>query len=219
MKRIRIDVISDVVCPWCPIGFGRLEAALAELGDRVQPEVTWHPFELNPWMPAEGENLREHLAKKYGTTPEGSRAARAKLTRLGAEVGFEFRYSDEMRMWNTFQAHQLLHWAGEVGAQAALKKALFGAYFTRGENVSDPAVLLEAVRRAGLDAAEAAAVLEDARFAAAVRSRQETWRDRGVHGVPAILFQGRLLLSGAQPKEVFLQVLEDLIEEPDEAAA
>ena len=138
---MRVDIVSDVVCPWCAVGYFQLAEAARQTGMTL--DVHWHPFQLNPHMPEEGQNLREHLAAKYGTTPEASVAARERLTRMGAELGFTFAYADDMRTYNTFRAHQLLHWAATLGRQHELKMALFTAFFTRRENVGDPVVLAD----------------------------------------------------------------------------
>ncbi|MDJ0607524.1 MAG: DsbA family oxidoreductase [Kiloniellales bacterium] len=209
--RLRIDIVSDVVCPWCIIGYKQLERALDRTGTAA--EVHWHPFELNPGMAPDGENLREHLAAKYGTTPEGSRAARTRLTALGAELGFTFNYADDMRMYNTFRAHQLLHWAGAQGHQHRLKMALFGSFFTERRDLNDPQVLADAAARVGLDRDEALAVLADGRFADAVREEERFWTARGVTGVPAVVFDRRHLLVGAQGVENYTRVLEALAAE------
>ncbi|MDJ0968443.1 MAG: DsbA family oxidoreductase [Kiloniellales bacterium] len=209
--EIRIDIVSDVVCPWCIIGYKQLEQALGESG--VSAEFRWHPFELNPQMSEEGENLREHLAAKYGTTPEGSRQARARLTELGAELGFAFNYADDMRMYNTFRAHQLLHWAGTQGRQRALKMALFAAFFTHRRDVNDIEVLAEVAALIGLPKASALAVLTEGRFAEAVREEEAFWTSRGITGVPAMVFDQRYLLVGAQGAETYKRILEKLAEE------
>ncbi len=209
--EIRIDIVSDVVCPWCIIGYKQLERALGESG--VTAELGWHPFELNPQMSEEGENLREHLAAKYGTTPEGSRQARARLTELGAELGFAFNYADDMRMYNTFRAHQLLHWAGTQGRQHALKMALFAAFFTHRRDVNDIEVLAEVAALIGLPKASALAVLTEGRFAEAVREEEAFWTSRGITGVPAMVFDQRYLLVGAQGAETYKRILEKLAEE------
>ncbi len=209
--EIRIDIVSDVVCPWCIIGYKQLERALGESG--VTAELRWHPFELNPQMSEEGENLREHLAAKYGTTPEGSRQARARLTELGAELGFAFNYADDMRMYNTFRAHQLLHWAGTQGRQHALKMALFAAFFTHRRDVNDIEVLAEVAALIGLPKASALAVLTEGRFAEAVREEEAFWTSRGITGVPAMVFDQRYLLVGAQGAETYKPMLENLAEE------
>lgn len=206
---MRIDIVSDVVCPWCVIGYKQLEQALR--ARKIEATVTWHPFELNPDMPEAGQNLREHLAAKYGTTPEASIEARARLTRMGAELGFTFVYADDMRTYNTFKVHQLLHWAATQGRQHELKMALFAAFFTRRENVSDPVVLAEVAASVGLDRTLALAVLEDGRYGDAVRQEERYWLEQGIQGVPAIIFAGRHLVSGAQGVERFGAVLDQLM--------
>lgn len=168
---IRIDIVSDVVCPWCIIGYKQLERALQET--KTAADIHWHPFELNPQMAQEGENLREHLAAKYGTTPEGSRRARARLTELGAELGFVFDYTDDMRMVNTFRAHQLLKWAEEHGRGHDLQMALFAAFFAERLDLNDPAVLARVAALIGLDGDEALAVLTDGRYAEDVRQDEQ----------------------------------------------
>ncbi len=209
--EIRIDIVSDVVCPWCIIGYKQLERALED--NEVAAEIHWHPFELNPQMAEEGENLRAHLAAKYGTTPEGSRQARARLTELGAELGFAFNYADDMRMVNTFRAHQLLHWAEGEGRGHDLQMALFAAFFGERRNLNDPAVAAEVAAGAGLDRDEALAVLADGRHAEAVRRREQLWIDRGIHGVPAMIFQERYMASGAQGVENYRRILQRLVGE------
>ncbi len=207
---LKVDIVSDVVCPWCIIGYKQLQKALEGMPGRFEVSLSWHPFELNPHMPPEGQNLREHLASKYGTTPEGSRAARTHLTELGQSLGFTFDYYDEMRMYNTFSAHQLLYWAGTQGRQTELKLELFAAFFSRREDVSDFKVLSAAAGRVGLQASEAMAVLQDGRFADAVRAEQARWLDREVHAVPTFLFNEKYLVPGAQDADTFTRVLDKL---------
>lgn len=205
---IRVDIVSDVVCPWCAIGYFQLAKAADESG--VAIAVHWHPFELNPHMAADGENLREHLAANYGATPEGSKKARARLTEMGAALGFTFNYADDMRMWNTFRAHQLIDWA-EVEAQAhAVKLALFDAFFARRENVSDIDVLVNVATSVGLDGAAARAMLVKGERADIVRQKEQFWTSRGVQGVPTILFDRRHALVGAQGEETYANVLKKL---------
>jgi len=204
---LRIDIVSDVVCPWCIIGYKQLQRALAELPGRFDVTLHWHPFELNPGMPATGQDLREHLAQKYGTTPGQSAAARERLTALGDSLGFKFDYFDGMRMVNTFHAHQLLHWAAEEGRQTELKLALFDAFFTRREDVSDEQVLATVAGRAGLSAEEAMAVLSDERYATPVRDAQQLWLDREVHAVPNFVFNEQFSVPGAQEAGTFVRLL------------
>lgn len=208
---MQIDIASDVVCPWCIIGYKQLERALQNTG--TPAEVHWHPFELNPQMPEEGEDLQQHLSAKYGTTVEDSRKARERLTAIGAELGFTFDYADDMRMVNTFRAHQLLRWARTQGREHRLKMALFEAFFTNRENVNDPEVLANTAASIGLDRAEALAVLRDARFANAVRGAERLWTERGIQGVPAMVFNQKYLVTGAQGTENFTSILRQLAEE------
>ncbi len=211
-QALQVDIVSDVVCPWCIIGYKQLEKALATMPERFDVEYRWHPFELNPHMPAEGQDLREHVAQKYGTTPEASRAARSRLTTLGDSLGFTFDYFDGMRMVNTFRAHQLLYWAGLQGRQTALKLALFEAFFSHREDVSQIPVLVAAAERVGLARDEATAILEDARFADTVRAEQAMWLDREVHAVPMFYFNERYSVPGAQEADTFVRVLDRLAE-------
>ncbi|WP_108816986.1 DsbA family oxidoreductase [Loktanella sp. Alg231-35] len=205
---LRIDIVSDVMCPWCIIGFRQLETAL-EASD-VDHEIHWHPFELNPNMPPEVQGIGEHLAEKYGTTPEQSAANRAMMTARGEELGFDFNFADGFRMHNTFNTHQLLHWADEQGRKHALKLALFTAHFTHGRNLSDDAVLVEVAGKVGLDRDEAKAVLTDQRFATAVRQEQKFWIEQGISGVPAVIFDRQHLVTGAQGVDNFKNILTQL---------
>ncbi len=208
---LRIDIVSDVVCPWCIVGFLQLEQALKDT--RTDAEIHWHPFELNPQMAQEGQNLREHLAEKYGTTPQGSIEARARLTSIGNELGFTFNFTDDMRMANTFRAHQLLHWAAGKGLQHVLKMNLLATNFTLNRNVNDNDVLADAAAEVGLDRDEALAVLEDGRFAEAVRTQQQFWTSRGIQGVPAMVFNQRHLITGAQGVENYTSIVQQLRDE------
>ncbi|MFT5632030.1 MAG: putative DsbA family dithiol-disulfide isomerase [Gammaproteobacteria bacterium] len=202
---LRIDIVSDVMCPWCIIGYRQLAAAL-EASD-VDHEIHWHPFELNPNMPSEGQDIGEHLAEKYGTTPEQSLANRAMMTARGKEFGFEFNFADGFRMHNTFNTHQLLHWANEQLRKNDLKQALFTAHFTNGRNLSDDAVLVDIAAEIGLDRDEATAVLADQRFASTVRQEQQFWTQQGISGVPAVVFDRQHLVTGAQGVENFKSIL------------
>jgi predicted DsbA family dithiol-disulfide isomerase len=210
-NKLRIDIVSDVVCPWCIVGYRQLEQALKETATRY--ELHWHPFELNPDMPAEGQNLQEHLAEKYGSTKEQSDANRIHITTIGAELGFEFRFSDDMRMHNTFNVHQLLHWAEQQGRKHDLKQALFVAHFTHRRNLSDDRVLADVAAEIGLARDEALVVLKDQRFANDVRAAEKFWVDAGIRGVPAIVFNQRHLVTGAQGTENYQQILQQLAEE------
>lgn len=214
VKQVRIDILSDVVCPWCVIGFKQLQTALRECPE-IEADIRWLPFELNPHMPPGGENLREHLAGKYGTTLEGSIAARKRLTRIGADLGFQFNYFNEMRMFNTFKAHQLLHWAGDrqTEKQTGLKMALFEAYFRDGRSVDQEPVLLDAVEKVGLSRDKAARILRDEIYGQVVKNLETHWLQQGVTGVPAFIFNQRYVMTGAQPAENFKQQLSKLAAE------
>lgn len=207
-QPLRIDIVSDVVCPWCVIGYRQLARALQDSG--TDYDIHWHPFELNPKMPLEGQNLGEHIREKYGSTREQSLESRARITALGAEVGFEFKFSDDMRMHNTFNVHQLIHWAESRDLAHELKQALFAAYFTDRRNLSDPDVLVNAAGQVGLDRAEAALVLEDQRYASEVRGLEQFWIQQGIRGVPAVVFDKRHLVTGAQGVENYGRILRQL---------
>lgn len=209
---LRIDLVSDVVCPWCIIGYRQFLKALSSREEAVELDLHWHAFELNPQMPAEGQNLREHLAGKYGTTPEQSQKARSRLTDIGAGLGFTFNYSDDMKMVNTFKAHQLLHWAGDQGRQTELKEALFKAFFTDGQDVSDVEILADVCAGVGLDRDEALAVLADARYGQSVRDDQREWVEQGIQAVPTFVINGQYMVQGAQDAEAFGRMLDRLLE-------
>lgn len=205
---LRVDIVSDVVCPWCAAGYSQLAFAARRAG--VALDIHWQPFELNPEMAPEGEDLREHLAAKYGSTAEQSAQVRAQLTELGEALGFTFRFFDGMRIYNTFQAHQLIEWAEERGKGHEMKQVLLRAYFTDGKDVSDLGVLAETAESAGLDGAEARAALESGKHADSVRQREAFWVSQGIRGVPAMVFNGRHLVTGAQGVENYASILEQL---------
>ena len=209
-QPLRIDIVSDVVCPWCIIGYRQLAEALKQTNTKY--EIHWHPFELNSNMPSEGQNLREHIMEKYGSSKEESDASRIRMTEAGSEVGFEFNFNDDTRMHNTFNLHQLLYWAGQQGQKPMhdLKQALFSAHFTDGHNISDNTVLADIAAEVGLDRDEALAVLEEQRFAKEVRAEERHWQQQGIQSVPAMIFNERHLVSGAQGVENYVNILEQL---------
>jgi predicted DsbA family dithiol-disulfide isomerase len=210
-KQLSIAIVSDVVCPWCVIGIRSLEVALDRL-EGVDADITLHPFELNPDMAREGENVADHIAKKYGRAPclgapgEGG-AIRDEIKRRSAEVGFAMNTGADSRIWNTFDCHRLLHWAGAQGRQRELKMALFTAHFSEGRDMGDHAVLAEAAFAAGLDPIEAAAVLASDRFASDVRAEEAYWRREGVQAVPTFVINGKYVISGGHPPEAFERAL------------
>ena len=212
-KAIKIDFVSDISCPWCVIGLRGLEEALKRIGDEVHADITFQPFELNPAMPVEGQNIVEHIGQKYGSTPEQSASNRRMIRERAAALGFEMAMSDESRIYNTFDAHRLLHWAEASGHQATLKMKLFDAYFTRGENPSDHEVLIVAAGEAGLDPLEAREILSSGRYAEDVRKAEQLWQSRGISAVPAVVVNDRYLISGGQPPEAFEKALRGIASE------
>ena len=213
-KKIRIDFVSDVVCPWCAVGLASLETALKRLGGEIEAEINFQPFELNPDMLPEGEDRDEHLARKYGRSKEEFAASRETIRQRAASVGFTMNAQD--RIYNTFDAHRLLHWAGTRDkpaggeSQAKLKDALLRAYFTDGLNVADPEVLVAKAEEAGLDPKEARAILESDRYAQEVKMDEQAWLASGISSVPAIVVNRTYLISGGQPPEVFEQHLREM---------
>jgi predicted DsbA family dithiol-disulfide isomerase len=207
-KPLRIDIISDVMCPWCVIGYRQLSIALEEKG--VDHEIHWHPFELNPQMPAEGQDLQEHVAEKYGATPEQSVENRQRLTSLGDELGFTFNYDTASRMHNTFNAHQLMHWADQQQRRHDLKQAMFAAHFTDQRDLSNDTVLADIASEVGLDRDGALAVLADQRYASAVREEEGFWTQQGISGVPAVVFDRQHLVTGAQGVDNYNSILDQL---------
>lgn len=210
---LRIDFVSDVVCPWCAIGLASLEAALARLDGEVNASIHLQPFELDPQMPPEGVEIAENLQRKYGMGEAELAQNRARIAARGAELGFVFDMKARSRTWNTFDAHRLLHWAADSGKALALKWALLRAHFTHGRNVSDREVLVELAAGCGLDPDTARTVLESGAFADEVRQDERFFQERGIRSVPAAVIEGRHLISGGQPPEVFEQALRQIAAE------
>ncbi|HZY18036.1 MAG TPA: DsbA family oxidoreductase [Ramlibacter sp.] len=212
---LKIDFVSDVACPWCAVGLASLQQALGRLDGEVAAELRFQPFELNPQMGPEGQDIGEHLAQKYGSTAEQQQANWEALRQRGAAVGFEFRREGRGRVWNTFDAHRLLHWAGEQpgDAQLRLKQALLRAYFTEARSVADHEVLLAAAASAGLDTQRARAILGSDEFAADVRRQQQFYAEHGIRAVPSVIVNDRHLIQGGQPPEVFEQALRQIAQE------
>lgn len=210
---LKIDFVSDVSCPWCVIGLLALEQAAARLEGEVQLDLHFQPFELNPQMSPEGQDIGEHLQQKYGASPEQRETTRAAIAARGAELGFAFTPGARGRIYNTFDAHRLLHWVERQGQQQALKQALFKAYFTDGEDPSDHAVLVRLAGEAGLNEAEARTLLASDRYAAEVREREQFYLQQGIHSVPAVVVNDRHLIQGGQPVDVFEQALRQIAAE------
>lgn len=214
---MRIDFVSDVACPWCAIGLSSLERALEKIGGDIgDVELHMQPFELNPTMAPEGVDATDYLASKYGLSPEQFAANRARIVARGAAEGFAF--GPRSHIWNTFDAHRLLRWAGEEGppgSQRALKHELLTAYHGQGRNPGAHDVLLELASRAGLPVERAREVLERGEFAEEVREAERFWQDVGINGVPAVIVDRKHLISGGQPHEVFEQALRQIAAEQD----
>lgn len=212
-QHLKIDIVSDVACPWCAVGLNSLEEALRRTAGVVDAEITFQPFELNPDMPAPGVNHNEHIAGKYGMPPEQLNESQEKIRERAASVGFALNFSAQSRIYNTFDAHRLLHWARTLGRQVELKRALFKANFTDNLNISDTDVLVGIAASVGLDADAAREVLTSQRFAAEVRQDEQQWVSRGVQAVPATIVNQKWLISGGQTPEVFEQVLRKIADE------
>lgn len=215
MTPLKIDFVSDVSCPWCVVGLRALEQAAERLKGDVTLEWHFQPFELNPQMGPEGQDIGEHLQQKYGSTDAQRDAIRATIAARGAELGFTFTSGARSRIYNTFDAHRLLHWAGEQGLQSALKHALFKAYFTDGQDPSDHGVLVQVAGGVGLDVQEAQAILESDRYAAEVREHEQFYLQQGIHSVPAVIINDRHLIQGGQPVEAFEQALRQIAAAPN----
>ena len=212
MKQpLKIDFVSDVACPWCAIGLSSLQLALSRLGDTVDVDLAMHPFELNPQMGEEGEDLVEHIGKKYGRTALQVGEAQAELRKRGSDVGFTF--GTRTRIYNTFDAHRLMHWAGIKGKQVQLKQALLQAYHGEGKPTSNHDVLVGTAQSVGLDGAEARSVLAGGDYAKEVRAEEEKYQAMGIHSVPSIIFNNRYLLTGAQPPEAFEKAIQQILAE------
>ncbi|GFD67901.1 DsbA family oxidoreductase [Alteromonas sp. KUL106] len=196
MQKVTVNMVSDVVCPWCIVGYQRLQKAIETLDD-IDVDIKFHPFELNPNMPQEGQNLREHIMEKYGISEQQSAENRARLAAVGKEIGFTFNFTDDSRMQNTFKAHQLIHFAAENGLEEEMKLSLFNAYFTDGKDVNDLDVLIALAGDIGLDKAEVEEVIQSAKYAQAVREEESVWIQRGIQSVPTFVI-GNQGVAGAQ---------------------
>jgi predicted DsbA family dithiol-disulfide isomerase len=196
MQRVTVNMVSDVVCPWCIVGYQRLQEAIKTL-DNIEVDIKFHPFELNPNMPEEGQNLREHIMEKYGISEQQSAQNRARLVEAGEQLGFSFNFTDDSRMQNTFKAHQLIHFAAENGLEEEMKLSLFNAYFTDGKDVNDLGVLVELAESVGLDKTEAEVVIKSEKYAQAVREEETIWMQRGIQSVPTFVI-GNQGVAGAQ---------------------
>jgi predicted DsbA family dithiol-disulfide isomerase len=212
MQTIRIDIVSDVVCPWCVIGYKRLQQAMAALSDQLRFEIEWHPFQLNPDMPPEGEPVSEHIRRKYGLSDEELAINRKRIEEIALGLGMSFYAGEDRRTYNTFDAHRVLHWARTEGKQTEMELALFDEYFLRGNNPSDARVLERATRSVGLPAGEVAKILSSARYAEAVQDELRHYQAAGIDAVPAFIINGKYLISGGQEPQTFVRVLREIAE-------
>lgn len=208
--RLRIDFVSDVVCPWCAIGLVSLERALERTRGAIEADIHVQPFELNPQLGAGGEDIVEHLQKKYGMTAAQVAANQASIRQRGAALGCNFDMQRRLRTYNTFDAHRLLHWAELEAKGRDLKHALLRAYFTEGRDVSDHATLLDVANSVGLPADRAREILASDAYADDVRTVEQFFLQQGIQGVPAVIIDRRHLISGGQPVEVFEQALRQI---------
>ncbi|WP_034303831.1 DsbA family oxidoreductase [Herbaspirillum sp. RV1423] len=210
-NALKIDFVSDIVCPWCAIGLAGLNTALERIGPGTRIDLAIHPFELNPGLSAAGQVHLELITEKYNITPDQARVNREQIRARAAAVGFTMNRDDASRVYNTFDAHRLLSWAKEKNVQAALKLILLKAYFTDGKNIADRDVLAELAEQAGLDGAEAGEMLASDRFAQEVKEEEALWAQRGISSVPAVVVNDRYLISGGQPPEVFEEQLRAIL--------
>ncbi|MBD58598.1 MAG: 2-hydroxychromene-2-carboxylate isomerase [Citromicrobium sp.] len=220
MTELTIDIWSDVMCPWCLVGWGNLRQALDRLEGEIAAEIRWHAFELNPDMPPEGEERTAHIARKYGRTLEQSRGVQDRMREAADAAGVSLDYegpepAPEAMMWNTLAAHKLLTWALEAHGpetQTALKLALFAAHFNQRRAIGEHAVLLDIAEEAGLDRAQAQAALESADYTRKVRAEEHAAFARNITGVPAMVVAGKYLIPGAQPPEAYVNALRRVAE-------
>ncbi|TXR54658.1 DsbA family oxidoreductase [Reinekea thalattae] len=216
MSKMTIDIVSDVMCPWCIIGYKNLEAALEKLPN-IETELQWQPFELNPNMPPEGQQLLEHVMEKYGSTPEQSQQSRQMLKQRGKECGFEFNTTDDSRIINSFDCHRLLAWAKEQGQQTELKLALFKAHFTDGKKLNDDEQLLDVAASIGLDRDRAAEILKGDEYKELVKQEESAMHQLGINSVPTFIINQKYAISGGQPVDVFYQSLQQIANEAEQA--
>lgn len=212
-KHLKLDIVSDVSCPWCIIGYLSLQQALTRLAPDTSTEITWQPFELNPNMPKEGQDITEHITEKYGISVEQSNQNRMMIKQRGFELGYEFGTRSGGRIYNTFDAHRLLHWAKEFDKQTVLKLALFDLYFKQNGNPSDHQQLLDVSQNVGLDPVTAKKVLVSNEYKQDVRALQHHYQSQGISSVPAVIINNKHLISGGQSADVFEQAMIEIAKE------
>ncbi|MFK3861533.1 DsbA family oxidoreductase [Pseudoalteromonas rhizosphaerae] len=213
MKKLKIDIVSDVMCPWCIIGYKNLETALAQLSDEFSAEISWKPFELNPDMPIEGQDLNEHLQQKYGLSEEQGDENRKRILEMGEKAGFTFNFDGKRIMINSFDLHRLLTWAATEGKQTELKLALFKAHFTDLIFLNEQDNLLDVVQSVGLDRTRAKEILDSGEYFQEVRSEQNALRQMGISSVPTFIINDQYALTGGQPSDAFVQAFKQIAEQ------
>ncbi len=213
MKTLKIDIVSDIACPWCAIGYARLEKTMAELADEMAFEIEWHAFELNPDRASDGEPILQALSRKYGRSTTEMQAAQTDMMHIAEDLGLNFTRLQERYTRNTFDAHRLVKWAAGHGRQTEMKKAFFEAYFGHAANISDPEVLVEWVQTTGLDGAEAQSILASDDYAEAVRADEATYQQAGVSAVPAFIINQQYMISGAQEPDTLVKAFREIAEE------
>ena len=211
MKQLQIDIVSDVVCPWCAIGYGNLTQALEQLSDSISSKIEWHPFQLNPYMGKEGQDINEHLEEKYGLSEAQLKENKQRIKDVGIQAGVEFTFEQRARIYNTFDCHVLLHYAEEQGKQTELKLALFKAYFSDGQDVSDRSVLISVGESVGLNLERMQTVLNDESYHQVVKDEELKYKSMGISSVPAFIVNNKYLISGGQPVENFVQSLTEIV--------
>jgi predicted DsbA family dithiol-disulfide isomerase len=211
--QLKIDIVSDVSCPWCIIGYRGLARALDNLSANIRADIHWQPFELNPDMPAQGQDIVEHITEKYGISVAQMDQNRAMIHERGLALDFQFSRQPDSRIYNTFDAHRLLYWAESSDKQTQLKLALFDLYFKENGDPSNHQQLLEVVERVGLDVQEAKIILESDKYESNVRDKQSFYQQHGISSVPAVIINDKHLISGGQPVEAFEQALKDIAEQ------
>lgn len=210
MTKLKIDIVSDVMCPWCVIGYNNMAKALEQVSADISADIQWHAFELNPNMPIEGQNVQEHLMEKYGITAEQSEQNRRNITERGKEAGFDFSFGDQLWMINTFDCHRLLTWAKSKGRQTELKLALFQAHFGDNKRLNEEQVLVEVAEQVGLSGAEARDILHSEAFAQDVRDEQDRMRQMGIQSVPTFIINDKYAITGGQPTDAFIQAFRQI---------
>lgn len=213
MQNVKIDIVSDIACPWCAIGYARLERAMEQLANELEFTVQWHAFQLNSDPSGKGEPILPALAKKYGRSEDDMRANQSRMQTIATPLGLNFEHIQQRLTAYTFDAHRLVKWAGELGRQTPLKKTLFNAYFGEAKDVAQPEVLLSCVAEAGLDEAIAKQILASDQYAAAVREDEARYRQAGITSVPAFIINERHLISGAQEVDILVTALREISEQ------